>query len=67
MTSFYLGRFTSLVWLNLNLRDIGVRMQSKHLRGVHKGESVNMIHVLRYRGTLWYGITLVEIKTLLEH
>ena len=42
-------------------------MQSKHLRGVYKGESVNMIHVLRYLATLWYDITLVEIKTLLEH
>ena len=42
-------------------------METKHLRGVHKGESVDVIHELRYRGSLGYQVTLVEIEALLEH
>ena len=52
---------------HLYLRDISIRVQTKHLRGVHQGKRVDMVHVLRYRGALGYRVTLVEIEALLEH
>lgn len=50
-----------------DLRDVCIRMESKHFRCVRVVEGVNVVHILNQFITLWYWVALVEKEILSKH
>ena len=51
----------------IDLRDVSVRVQAKHLRGISEWEGLYDVHVLLYRLALGDGVASEELEGVLEH